>query len=79
MPVWGPVISDQQVAELVAYIKAGLPPVAGVQNLEVPADASPEVAGALLYQARGSASTATGRTASAACRTRARPTRRYRR
>jgi len=53
MPVWGPVISDQQVAELVAYIKAGLPPVAGVQNLAVPADAAPEVAGALLYQARG--------------------------
>jgi mono/diheme cytochrome c family protein len=53
MPVWGPVVSDQQVAQLVAYIQAGLPPVAGVQNLEPPADATPEVAGAILYQARG--------------------------
>jgi mono/diheme cytochrome c family protein len=53
MPVWGPVISDAQVAQLVAYIKAGLPAVAGTQQLEPPADATPEVAGSILYQARG--------------------------
>ena len=31
MPVWGPVISDTQVDQLVAYIKAGLPAVPGAE------------------------------------------------
>ena len=53
MPVWGPVISDAQVAELVAYITAGLPAVDGVQQAPVPAGASPETAGSILYEARG--------------------------
>lgn len=30
MPVWGAVLSDQQVGDLVAYIKAGLPPISGI-------------------------------------------------
>ncbi len=53
MPVWGPVISDAQVAQLVSYIKAGLPPVPGVEELAPPAGATPEVAGAILYETRG--------------------------
>jgi mono/diheme cytochrome c family protein len=53
MPVWGPVISDNQVAQLVAYIKAGLPAVPGVVEAKVPANATPEVAGSILYETRG--------------------------
>jgi mono/diheme cytochrome c family protein len=53
MPVWGAVISDQQVSDLIAYIKAGLPPVPGVQFPTVPAGASPALAGSILYQAYG--------------------------
>jgi mono/diheme cytochrome c family protein len=49
MPVWGEVISKTQVANLVAYIRAGLPPVAGTQPVAVPAGQGAAVAGAALY------------------------------
>jgi mono/diheme cytochrome c family protein len=49
MPVWGEVISTTQVANLVAYIRAGLPPVAGAQPVSVPAGQGAAVAGAALY------------------------------
>ncbi len=49
MPVWGEVISKTQVANLVAYIRAGLPPVADTQPVSVPVGQGPAVAGAALY------------------------------
>jgi cbb3-type cytochrome c oxidase subunit III len=49
MPVWGEVISKTQVADLVAYIRAGLPPVADTQPVSVPAGQGQAVAGAALY------------------------------
>jgi mono/diheme cytochrome c family protein len=49
MPVWGEVISKTQVANLVAYLKAGLPPVAGTQPVSVPVGQGAAVAGAALY------------------------------
>jgi mono/diheme cytochrome c family protein len=49
MPVWGAVISKRQVAELVAYLRAGLPSVAGATASPVPRDQGLEVAGAALY------------------------------
>src|SRR5262245_9283987 len=49
MPVWGPVISPSQVADLVAYIRAGLPAVRYADPLPVPRDQGPAVAGAALY------------------------------
>ena len=49
MPVWGEVISTQQVSDLVAYIRAGLPPVAGAEPPLVPTDQGEPVAGAALY------------------------------
>jgi mono/diheme cytochrome c family protein len=49
MPVWGEVISTTQVANLVAYIRAGLPPVADTQPVPVPQDQGTAVAGAALY------------------------------
>jgi mono/diheme cytochrome c family protein len=49
MPVWGQVISKTQVADLVAYLRAGLPPVAGTQPVPVPQGQGPAVAGAALY------------------------------
>ena len=49
MPVWGEVISKTQVADLVAYIRAGLPAVAGTQPVSVPAGQGAAVAGAALY------------------------------
>jgi mono/diheme cytochrome c family protein len=49
MPVWGAVISPRQVDELVAYIKAGLPPVAAAQPPAVPQDEGAAAAGAALY------------------------------
>ncbi len=53
MPVWGPVISDQQVSALVAYINAKLPTIEGIAPPDVPAGASDEVAGSILYQSYG--------------------------
>ena len=49
MPVWGEVISNQQVSDLVAYIRAGLPAVAGAEPPLVPTDQGEPVAGAALY------------------------------
>jgi mono/diheme cytochrome c family protein len=49
MPVWGSVISQSQVSDLVAYIRAGLPAVVGATPVSVPRDQGPAVAGAALY------------------------------
>jgi cbb3-type cytochrome c oxidase subunit III len=49
MPVWGAVISKRQVSELVAYIRAGLPPVADATSAAVPQGQGEAVAGAALY------------------------------
>jgi mono/diheme cytochrome c family protein len=49
MPVWGAVISDQQVNELVAYIHAGLPVVATATPPQVPTGQGLAVAGSVLY------------------------------
>jgi mono/diheme cytochrome c family protein len=49
MPVWGPVISRQQVADLVAYIRAGLPPVQYATPLPIPGNQGPVVAGMAAY------------------------------
>jgi mono/diheme cytochrome c family protein len=49
MPVWGPVISKSQVADLVAYVRAGLPKVADADPVPVPRNQGPAVAGAALY------------------------------
>ena len=70
MPVWGPVISKSQVADLVAYIRAGLPKVRDATPVAVPRDQGAAVAGRRALRAATAASTATARTASAACPTR---------
>ena len=49
MPVWGEVVSKTQVADLVAYLRAGLPRVADTQPVSVPAGQGAAVAGAALY------------------------------
>jgi mono/diheme cytochrome c family protein len=49
MPVWGPVISRQQVADLVAYIRAGLPPVQYASPVPVPRNQGAVVAGMAAY------------------------------
>jgi mono/diheme cytochrome c family protein len=49
MPVWGAVISKTQVGDLVAYIRAGLPPVAEATPPAVPQGQGAAVAGAALY------------------------------
>jgi mono/diheme cytochrome c family protein len=49
MPVWGPVISTSQVADLVAYIRAGLPPVRDATPVPVPRAQGAAVAGSALY------------------------------
>ncbi len=49
MPVWGEVISARQVNELVAYIRAGLPPVPDAVPPPVPQNQGAAVAGAALY------------------------------
>ena len=49
MPVWGPVISKSQVADLVSYIRAGLPKVIDADPVPVPRDQGAAVAGAALY------------------------------
>ena len=55
MPVWGAVISNQQVNDLIAYIKAGLPSVPGVEfPRPLPTgQPAPALAGSILYQAYG--------------------------
>jgi mono/diheme cytochrome c family protein len=49
MPVWGAVISDRQVTDLVSYIHAGLPAVATASPLPVPQGQGAAVQGATLY------------------------------
>jgi mono/diheme cytochrome c family protein len=49
MPVWGEVISTTQVANLVAYLRAGLPPVADTQPVSVPEGQGAAVGGSALY------------------------------
>ena len=49
MPVWGAVISDQQVSDLVSYIHAGLPQVATATAPQVPTGQGLAVAGSVLY------------------------------
>jgi mono/diheme cytochrome c family protein len=49
MPVWGEVISTTQVANLVSYIRAGLPAVSDNAPVPVPQGQGPAVAGAALY------------------------------
>ncbi len=53
MPVWGSVVTDRQVTEMIAYIKAGLPVVPGATPLTVPDGAAADAAGAVLYQTYG--------------------------
>jgi mono/diheme cytochrome c family protein len=53
MPVWGEVISKTQVANLVAYIRAGLPAVADTQPVSVPEGQGAAIAGAALYVGYG--------------------------
>jgi len=47
--VWGPVISKRQVADLVAYIRAGLPPVQYATPVPIPGNQGPVVAGMAAY------------------------------
>jgi len=49
MPVWGPVISKSQVADLVAYIRGGLPKVLDATPVAVPRKQGAAVAGGALY------------------------------
>jgi len=49
MPVWGPLMSSQQVSDLVSYIRAGLPDVPGAVPFPVPQGQGAAVAGAALY------------------------------
>jgi cbb3-type cytochrome c oxidase subunit III len=53
MPVWGQVISAQQVRDLVAYVHAGLPSVPAAVAPPVVTGQGPAVEGALLYQRYG--------------------------
>jgi cbb3-type cytochrome c oxidase subunit III len=53
MPVWGAVISDTQVNDLVAYIRAGLPSVPTATPPQVPQGQGLAVEGATLYVAYG--------------------------
>jgi mono/diheme cytochrome c family protein len=49
MPVWHGVVSPRQVSELAAYIRAGLPAVAGATPVQVPTDQGLAVEGSALY------------------------------
>jgi mono/diheme cytochrome c family protein len=53
MPVWTGVISPQQIADLVSYVKAGLPAVPDAVPPAVPQGQGDAVAGAALYQYYG--------------------------
>jgi cbb3-type cytochrome c oxidase subunit III len=53
MPVWGEVISHHQVADLVTYIRAGLPSVPGATPISAPQGQGAAVAGAALYERYG--------------------------
>ncbi len=49
MPVWGEVISKQQVSDLIAYLRAGLPAVPTAEPQAIPSGQGEAVAGAALY------------------------------
>ena len=49
MPVWGEVISKQQVSDLIAYLRAGLPAVPTAEPQAIPSGQGPAVEGAALY------------------------------
>jgi len=49
MPVWGAVVSNTQVNDLVAYLHAGLPAVDGATPVSAPTGQGAAVAGAALY------------------------------
>jgi mono/diheme cytochrome c family protein len=49
MPVWGAVLSDHQISDLVSYIRAGLPPIAGIAPQPVRTDLGLEVEGQQLF------------------------------
>jgi mono/diheme cytochrome c family protein len=49
MPVWGPVISQSQVNDLVEYLQAGLPKVKDATPVQVPREQGAAVRGAALY------------------------------
>jgi mono/diheme cytochrome c family protein len=53
MPVWRGVVSGRQVAELIAYIRAGFPNVSGTQPAAVPGGQGDAVAGLVLYEKYG--------------------------
>ncbi|HVC88927.1 MAG TPA: c-type cytochrome [Gaiellaceae bacterium] len=53
MPVWGAVISNTQVNDLVAYIRAGLPAVPTATPPQVPQGQGQAVEGATLYVSYG--------------------------
>jgi cbb3-type cytochrome c oxidase subunit III len=53
MPVWGQVVSARQVADLVAYLRAGLPAVPGATPTPLITAQGAAVEGALLYQRYG--------------------------
>jgi len=53
MPVWGDVISTQQVNDLVAYIRAGLPTVPTATPIPVPTGQGLAVEGQALYTTYG--------------------------
>jgi mono/diheme cytochrome c family protein len=53
MPVWGEVISTQQVNDLVAYIRAGLPKVPTATPIEIPNGQGLAVQGQALYSLYG--------------------------
>ncbi|MGZ4481321.1 MAG: c-type cytochrome [Gaiellales bacterium] len=53
MPVWRGVVSKRQVAELIAYIRAGFPDVSGTEPPSVPQGQGDAVAGLVLYEKYG--------------------------
>jgi cbb3-type cytochrome c oxidase subunit III len=53
MPVWGQVISAQQVSDLVAYIRSGLPAVPGATPPAEITEQGAAVEGSVLYQRYG--------------------------
>jgi mono/diheme cytochrome c family protein len=53
MPVWGPVISKQQAADLVAYVKAGLPDVPSAHPQPISPSSGQVAKGAILYTTFG--------------------------
>ena len=49
MPVWGQVISSQQVSDLISYLRAGLPAVPTAEPPPTPTGQGAAVAGSVLY------------------------------